>query len=133
MKLEIRIPDIGEQIGTCGWLAKGLSAGTIKFVVGTTTFHGQTSPCLDLKTLSGNQPLAEFNPYRIKASERLDEQRFFTADKIDGCFGGGRHLPWTDAAWDYLMEIAGDWCTRCNALLENDKDTKLRTLSVSIG
>jgi len=130
MDIEIKVPNLGSRVGTCGWLCKKLQSGEIKISPGHTKTR---KPGLWLTTAdSQSQLLALFNPYDLRDHELGGQNRFFTSDDFSSIVGGGASLPWTRAAWGYLMGIAQAWVDKSNALSDEDVPNELSQLTVTI-
>jgi hypothetical protein len=123
--MEIRIDRKGNNLGTIGWLAKGLESGELKISEGSmkkNDHHG-----LWLSGGGVNQFLAAFNQYDHKAYDHYaDAFKYETANYDD-------RGPWfTDAAWEVLMTIAQQWCDQCNQVIEDESAPKFTISRVEV-
>lgn len=126
--MEIRIPNLGERVGCCGWLAKGLADGSITIKPGKNT--SRSAPGLWIHFGDRQQVLALFNPYGLSDHECANSERCFTTDQAPGVLECCHSF--THAAWDFLMDIAQQWCDAQNETFVKDDPSPLRDISVCV-
>ncbi len=119
--MQFSIPNTGYKDGTCGWLASGLSDGSITIRPGTT--KGGAGG-LWIKSPIGEGCLAIFNEFDLTDDLLRDCNRF---DVVTLGFAGD--LPLTKAASQYLREIAQQWCDAANELREEAPE-KMPTFAI---
>jgi hypothetical protein len=109
--MNINIKSIGYNVGTIGWLAKGLESGSLKLEDGELKSNGNHGLWLKGER---QQFLAAFNFYGFDRLENFEiKYEIAEAEQRDPI--------WTNAAWDKLMEIAQNWCDEQNEIRKNDK------------
>lgn len=118
----IQIPANGWKVGTCGWLASGLSDGTITISPGTSK-SGKGG--LWIKTPAGSDCLAIFNQWDANDSRY---QKFVILNDESGFCSD---VPLTEAARNYVEEIASDWCEAANSERDEDDASVLPKLVVA--
>ena len=128
--MQFSIPNIGLKIGTCGWLAAGLSDGSITIKPGKTS-KGKPGLWINAKNI-GDELLAIWNPYDLTNADVPNSLSFQNAVG-DDFFNFGKNIPLTDAAQSYLSAIAGEWCDKQNELRSADDSAPLKALQVTIG
>jgi len=111
MDLNIKIKQLGTEIGTVGWLAKGLADGSLGVHQGRTK-DGSPGLWFDYPGEAGKRAsfiLALRDPYGLQDTQYAQEQPIILAPRVhDGCWGGDP-IGCTDACWRSLMEIAEKW------------------------
>jgi len=120
--MEIKIKKIGIAQGTVGFLAAGLTDGTLTLVESTMKSNGNHA--LWLKGGGVSQFLAAFNQYSLSKMDG-DFQHYAPCDSTMD-----RQYWWTDAAWETLRSIARQWCDECNAALEAEEPVKISIVRV---
>jgi hypothetical protein len=115
--MNIPIKSIGYNIGTIGWLAKGLESGTLKLEEGKLKSNGNHGLWLKGER---EQFLAAFNRFGFTTGDYNLDIKY----NIAGDYPNDRDPIWTNAAWDKLMEIAQKWCDEKNEIRESDKLVK---------
>lgn len=123
--MEIAIKKIGYNVGTVGWLAKGLTDGTIVIYEALTLSE---KLALWFKTKTGETEhkfaIAIYNPYsnydwEVEGAEQFAPKTFGgSPDDPAACKYGA--LPLTDACKCTIYEIATQWCAARNAERYND-------------
>ena len=116
------IPNTGYKVGTCGWLAAGLAAGTIT-IYPATSKSGKGG--LWLKTPVGSECLAIFNEYDLTEEQMCNARRFGVVS-----MGFCDSLPLTAAASRYLHEVAKQWSDAANEFRENDAPETMPTVVI---
>jgi len=126
----INIKNIGHNVGTVGWLKKGLESSEITIKEG----HTKTSHTHGLWLHCGykQECLALHDPYDLKDSH--PEYNRYDPMRIDSSLGDpgsiGRTFGYTDACLKVLHDIASQWCGIKN--MERDNDEVMQVV-VSIG
>lgn len=132
-KMEIKIKRIGHKVGTVGWLAAGISDGTIRISEGYTKSNMQDGKeyghkhglwihwgdkdqmCLALQNAYGLTPDEYADCYNYEIIERGGDPVWSHGDMI-GC---------TDACWDTIMEITRAWVDHIEEERDGDKKAKI--------
>lgn len=119
--MEIKIPKIGNTVGTIGWLAKGLKSGELFLKEGL--IKGSDEHALWLKSKDG------------KISEYLASRNQFGDREIDG--PGGYRInkthPWplySNACIETLKSIVQDWCNECNKASEAEEALNIKIIRI---
>lgn len=144
--MQINLPKIGNNFGTCSWLKAGLEEGTISLHVGTAKNHKADSaprnglwlkirkPLINTGNAADDfnrdgsprewsQTLAIFNLYELTPS---DFQNAYTYTVITEQTGEIEDtLGVTPACWSRLREIAEKWAEDAMALRENDSCSEI--------
>jgi hypothetical protein len=117
MAATFSVPACGWNVGTCGWLASGLTDGSISIKPGTTSggrpglwvyWGGDKQGCL-----------AIWNEFGLTEEECRGADRFALYHGAGGLgFAGG--LPLTPAAERVLRTMAQLWCEEANDRRLND-------------
>jgi len=114
--MEINIVKKGHNVGTIGWLAKGLDDGSLALNEDTLKSNGHHGLWLDGPGLS--QFLAAFNQLGLDGNDFVHYA--IACDLTD------RQTLWTNAAWGVLMDIAQQWCDQCNEAIENEDAVEIK-------
>jgi hypothetical protein len=128
MELKITIKGIGYNVGTCGWLKTGLENGSIEIVEGVSNSgsHGLWLHHSGDKS----QTLALWDPYDLQ-NTHPDLVGYDVAPRDSDCgWNIGDAVPWTDAAWAVIEEIAHAWVRHVTERRAND-ERSLITVSFS--
>lgn len=127
--MEIKIKKIGYKVGTVGWFAAGINAGTIRVEEGISK---SKKHALYLKTeedgYKNHYCIAIFNPYDLSLAEweQAEEYKPLKKDTItEDPMQLVCDLPLTDACLDVIYDIASAWCDNRNAERDADKKQKV--------
>lgn len=118
----IQIPANGWKIGTCGWLANGLADGTITVSPGTSK-SGKGG--LWITTPVGSDCLAIFNQWDA------NDAKYQNFAVLDDEYGFCSDIALTDAAREYLLDVAKEWCESANSERDEDDASVLPKLVIA--
>jgi hypothetical protein len=128
--MDIRIKQIGQAIGTSGWLKSGLADGTITIEEGISK-SGKIA--LYLCTPREKLCLAIWNPYDLTNRDVANSEAFFPLKwSASGCDPDAicnYRNPYTIAVKRALQGVADQWCEQRNAIHGADEPLPL-TLTV---
>ena len=126
--MDIKIKKNDWNIGTIGWLSKGLESGEIKISEGTLKSNGNHG--LWLTGPDGlRQYLASYNYYNISDAELRGSEAYTVgcgSSDGDSCRIG----IWTDAAWEIVQDIAQQWCDECQKIRDNDQSPEIGVITI---
>lgn len=131
--MDIKIKKIGHNIGTVGWLANGITNGTIRIEEGHTKSNIQDGKeygrkhGLWIKWGEKDQMcLVRQNPYGLTPDEYKDCYKYEIVPRNgDPIWSKGDVIGCTDACWSVLDEIAEAWIDHITAEREKDKKVKI--------
>lgn len=144
--MQINLPKIGTNFGTCGWLKAGLEDGTIRLHVGTAKNHKTDSiprnglwlkikkPLLNTGNAADDfnrdgsprewtQPLAIFNLYELSPRDIWSAYTYTVITDQNGELED--FIGCTPACWSRLREIAEKWAIEAMASRENDNCSEI--------